>query len=182
MSASFAEPQLNSGCVYPLWAGENSLAFISERGTSKISASAIKWNWTTGRNAVCSSGSNIFPLHGSEHVRMCKRNWSPYIYAQAVLCIPFGWLGFVKVHLSGSREHLRGTEVVVILCARALLSSLVSQLLRSTWMNWALWMSWRKGAAFEFLRTLPQLHSLQTPIISSTNISILFLIISLSPG
>ena len=50
-----------------------------------------------------------------EHVSMWKRNWSPYIYAQAVLCIPFGWLGFVKVHLSGSREHLRGTEVVVIL-------------------------------------------------------------------
>ena len=49
MSASFAEPQLNSGCVYPLWAGENSLAFISERGTSKIFAYAIKWNWTTGR-------------------------------------------------------------------------------------------------------------------------------------
>ena len=52
----------------------------SERSTSKISASAIKWNWT-GRNAVYSSCSNIFPLHtyGSEHVRMCKRNWSPYI-------------------------------------------------------------------------------------------------------
>ena len=32
-------------------------------------------------NAVYSSCSNIFPLHtyGSEHVRMCKRNWSPYI-------------------------------------------------------------------------------------------------------
>ena len=180
MSASFAEPQLNSGCVYPLWAGENSLAFISERSTSKISASAIKWNWT-GRNAVYSSCSNIFPLHmdGSEHVRMCKRNWSPYIRSSSpmhsVWMVGFRRGAFIRESraFTGNRSG-RYTW--------ALLSSLASQQLRSTWMNWALWMFWRKGAAFVFLRTLPQLHSLQTPIISSTNISILFLIISLSPG
>ena len=51
----------------------------------------------------------------------CAKETDLLTYAQAVLCIFFGWLGFVEVHLSGSREHLRGTEVVVLLCARALL-------------------------------------------------------------
>ena len=45
----------------------------------------------------------------------CAKETDLLTYAQAVLCIFFGWLGFVEVHLSGSREHLRGTEVVVIL-------------------------------------------------------------------
>ena len=73
-------------------------------------------------NAVYSSCSNIFPLHMAVSLPTSAKETDLLIYAQSVLSIPFGWLGFVEVHLSGSREHLRGTEVVVILCARALLS------------------------------------------------------------
>ena len=168
MSASFAEPQSNSGCVYPLWAGENSLAQREALQRSQhLLSSEIEPAVTLFIQAV-----QIFFLciHMAVSMCACAKETDLLTYAQAVLCIFFGWLGFVEVHLSGSREHLRGTEVVVILCARALLSSLASQQLMSTWMNWALW---RKGAAFVFLSSLPQLHK-KSLIISSTNISILF--------
>ena len=54
--------------------------YLSERHFKDLSSCyQVKLNWPL--NAVFSNCSNIFPLHmdGSEHVRMCKRNWSPYI-------------------------------------------------------------------------------------------------------